>query len=121
MQLLARALVYTKNVVAVVGALRENGYGVLTRICDDAPAYTFIEAYRDVCVIRRFTSLGKTLLFLLPEHNVYTSASAELDRVNDIIEPYGGGANDCGPPPADHVPFQYETPAWRERPTRLAE
>src|SRR5262249_49486899 len=93
MKMLTRALLFASSAAAGVAALRDKGYEVLTHSFDGEPDYTFVEAYRDVPVT----------------DDVYSSACAELDHVNDIVEAFGGGADDCGPPPVGHVPFQYET------------
>ena len=93
MKMLARALLFTSNASAAVTALRDKGYEVLTQTFNDEPDYTFIEAYRNVPVTE----------------DIYASANAELDRVCDIVEKFGGSVDDCGPPPVDHQPFQYET------------
>jgi hypothetical protein len=97
MRMLTRLLFLHRDAEAGVTALRDEGYEVLTHTYSEEPDYTFIETYRDVPVT----------------HDVYSSACAELDRVNDIVRPFGGDADACGVPPTDHVPFEYDTVAWQ--------
>jgi hypothetical protein len=93
MKMLTRGLFSQAS--AGVAALRDKGYEVLTHTFDDEPDYTFVEAFRDAPVTHG---------------DVYASECAEFDRVRNIIGPLGGDIDDCGPPPVDHVPFQYVTP-----------
>jgi hypothetical protein len=98
MKILARGLFSNDDAVkAGVAALRYEGYEVLTHIFPDEADYVFFEASRDAP----------------EEHGADFCIYAEFDRVRDIIGPFGGNIDDCGPPPAGHVPFQYEAPAWR--------
>jgi hypothetical protein len=103
MKMLARGLLFAHNAPAAIAALRDKGYEVLTHTFSDEPNYTFVEAYRDVPVTG----------------DVYAAADEEFNRVCDTIEPFDGSTDDCGPPPDGHVPFAYETPAWRERKENL--
>ncbi len=103
MKMLTRALFHNSRAPAGIAVLRDSGFEVLTHTFDVEPDYTFIEAYRDVPVTHD------------DDDDVYSSACAELDRVRDIIRVFGGDVDDCGPPPVNHEPFQYETPAWRGR------
>jgi hypothetical protein len=75
-----------------IAALREQGYTVLSHVFPDEPDYIFIEACRDIDA---------------------SNADGELDAVAAIVEPFGGWVDDAGLLPVGHVPFDYETAAWR--------
>jgi hypothetical protein len=79
-------------------ALREQGFTVLTQVLPEEPDYVFAEAVRDQASSE--------------SDDVYELSCAMLHEVAHIIERFGS-VDDAGPIPAGHIPFEYETAAWR--------
>jgi hypothetical protein len=73
-----------------IQVLRAHGYEVLTHIFPSEPDHLFVEASRAT---------------------TYSDVE-ELDKVCGLVEPFGGFVSDCGRPPFDHQPFDYEGEAW---------
>src|SRR5262245_26139160 len=79
-----------------IAALRARGYAVLTHVFPDEPNYLFVEATREI-----------------NSGDDGDSASCQvLDEVRAIADGLYGFVADAGPPPAGHVPFHYDAPAW---------
>ena len=100
MMMMARVLFDVDKAECGVAALRNQGFTVLTQVLSEEPDYVFAEASRD-----QANSEGD---------DTHELADAMLLEVEDIVAPFGS-VDDAGPIPVGHVPFQYESPAWRKR------
>lgn len=92
MMMMARICFDADKAELGIAALRAQGYEVLTHTFPDEPDYVFAEAMRN--------------------ENGDAFGCDMLDDVDHIIGPFGS-VSDAGVIPAGHVPFEYETAAWR--------
>jgi len=102
MKLMARITFSANEAELGIAALREHGFLVLTQVLPEEPDCVFAEAIRDEA-----SSEGS---------DVYELSSALLNEVAHIIG-RSGSVDDAGPIPAGHIPFEYETAAWRGEPS----
>jgi hypothetical protein len=89
-KLMARICFRRDDAELGIAALHNAGYSILSKVFDDEPNHTFVEAYTD-------------------------SESAELllTKTYELVEPFKGSVDDAGPVPPGHVPFEYETQVWK--------
>jgi hypothetical protein len=95
MKMMARICLRADNAELSVAALRTRGFEVLTHIFPSEPGHVFAEASRDV-----------------GEGDEHQLSGNLLDEVEHIVG-RGGSVDDAGRIPVGHVPFEYETAAWR--------
>jgi hypothetical protein len=97
MKMMARVCFHASDAKPGIAALRRHGFTVLTHVFPEEPDYIFAEAVCD-----GDSSTDK-----------YELTGTVLDEVSSIVEPFYCHVSDAGPVHVGHVPFEYETAAWR--------
>jgi len=94
MMMMARICFHNSDAELGIAALRNDGFTVLSHVFPEEPDHVFVEASRD--------EVSDTL----------SEDELACGMLYEVIDITNGAADDAGPIPAGHRPFEYETAVW---------